>query len=159
MTPDECKSVLHGNLDESLLLAGDLQECLTTERRALEDRDAPALESAAMQKRGLVEKLDTLDRQRNSAGELCGFTASANLIDDLSQWCADPTLVTRWQQFLELARKCSDLNNCIGAVIRVRQLQVQDALGLLRGKSPSSSTYGPTGQEGRNLGSRALAQA
>ncbi len=159
MTPDECRTALRGNLDQSLDLVTKLYECLMTERHALEQRDTVALETAALQKRELVERLDDLDRARNVIGKDCGFSPSAQLLGELSHWCQDGSLPERWQEFLHIAETCSDLNNCIGAIIRVRQLQVQDALGLLRGQVENSSTYGPTGQDGRNLGSRALAQA
>lgn len=160
MTPAECKNVFQENIAESIHCALDLKNILDDERAALEQKDTTALNDAAISKKICVNKLDELDRNRGKIGKECGFPGNAESTPELIEWCDDQQEIkTSWSQFLDIAETCSSLNAGNGAVIRVRQAQVNNALGILRDGTNDVNTYGPTGQNGGEAKTRSLAEA
>lgn len=160
MTPAECKHAFQENIAESIHYALDLKNILDNERTALEHKDTSALNDAAISKKICVNKLDELDRNRGEIGKECGFPGNAESTSELIEWCdTRHEITTSWSQFLDIAETCSDLNAGNGAVIRVRQAQVNNALGILREGTTDVNTYGPTGQNGGELKTRSLAEA
>ncbi|MGI9262412.1 MAG: flagella synthesis protein FlgN [Woeseiaceae bacterium] len=160
MTPAQCKSAFQDNLTESIHHALDLKTILDDERAALEQKDTTALNDVAISKKLCVTKLDDLDSNRRKIGKECGFPENIESPSELIRWCDDQGEVeTSWSQFLEVAETCSNLNAENGAIIRVRQGQVNNALLILRDGTTDVNTYGPTGQNGGELKTRSLAEA
>ena len=160
MTPAECKAALEENLGKSMTSVLDLQEILSEERQALRCNDTMSLNDGAARKRMCVVRLDELDAERTELSKACGFGDTPNAVPQLAGWCDDGESVLKtWTAFLDVARQCSDMNTTNGAIIRVRQSQVQSAICLLRSGTEDGNTYGPTGQNSKELGTRSLAQA
>ena len=160
MTPNECKTVLEDNLSESVHFALDLKHVLDEERDALERRDTISLTDTAVRKELCVNKLDALNSKRKQICKACGFDDSVDSVPRLVEWCDDQKhILASWQKFLDVAESCSLKNSGNGAIIRVRQTQVKDAIGLLRNGTTESNTYGPTGQDDNGPTVRSLAEA
>lgn len=160
MTPAQCKSAIQQNLTESIRHALDLKQILDDERAALERKNTSALNDVAISKKQCVTKLDDLDRERRKIGAECGFAEKAESPSELISWCDQQgEIATSWSQFIGIAESCSNLNAENGAIIRVRQGQVNNALQILRDGSTDVNTYGPTGCNGGELRTRSLAEA
>jgi len=160
MTPEQCKTAIQENLAESMHHALDLKNILDHERTALEQKDTTKLNDVAIGKKQCVSMLNDLDRNRLTIGKKCGFSESAKSTPELIAWCDDQgQVMTSWSQFLDIAETCSNLNAQNGAIIRVRQAQVNNVLGILRDGTTDVNTYGPTGQNGGELKARSLAEA
>lgn len=160
MTPEQCKTALLGNLDESISHAIALKEILDAERQALEHNDTMSLSDAAVRKRHCIGRLEELDAGRAEISKACGFEPAPDAVAQLAAWCGDGKAVsTSWENFLDVAKQCSVLNSGNGAIIRVRQTQVRDAISLLRDGTTDGSTYGPSGRNSGELGTRSLAEA
>jgi len=160
MTPTECKTVLEDNLSESIHFATDLRHVLDEEREALQRRDTVALTDTAARKQSYVIKLDELDGKRKEFCRACGFEDSIDSVPQMVEWCDDQAEVrASWEQFLNVAETCSLKNSSNGAIIRVRQAQIKDAIGLLRNGTKESNTYGPKGQDDDGPQARSLAEA
>lgn len=160
MTPAECTSALQENLELCLQYARDLEEILRHEREALEQRDPTQITETAHSKQVCVEKLAELGRSRNVISRTNGFDENDSSIPKLIDWSGGALLLTKtWLQFLDLARSCNQLNATNGAAIRIRQSQIDDAIGLLRYGSVGTKTYGPTGQKAGEPRTRSLAEA
>lgn len=160
MTPEECKVALEANLDASMSRALDLKSILDQEREALERNDTMSLRDTAVRKQLCVNELGELDADRTELSKACGFGSTPNAVPQLAGWCDDGDAITAsWAEFLDVARECSDMNSGNGAVIRVRQSQIQNAISVLRNGTTDTNTYGPTGQNSGKLGTRSLAEA
>jgi flagellar biosynthesis/type III secretory pathway chaperone len=160
MTPQQCKAALLGNLDESMSHALALKEILDAERHALEHNDTMSLSDAAVRKRHCIGRLEELDAGRADISSACGFQPLPNAVNELAAWCEDHDVIAAsWGAFLDVVRQCSDLNSGNGAIIRLRQSQVRDMLSLLRAGTAADRTYGPTGENEGDLGTRSLAEA
>ncbi len=165
MTPAECKIALQDNLNDSLHPALRLQQLLAEERQALKQGDAESLHEIATHKQACVNKLSALDIAREEICRNSEFVDNSESIADLIKWCDDALsdasqdMSQTWLQFLEIAAACSGMNAANGAIIRVRQTQINAALSLLRDGTIDVKTYGPTGHNISDLGSRSLAEA
>lgn len=160
MTPAECKNALEGNLAESIQSAIDLDALLDQERQALERQDTTELNDVAMQKRLNVIRLDELDKIRKELCVKCGVDDSIDSVHKLLDGCDENgAILSSWERFLDALDGCSDKNSSNGAIIRVRQTQVNDAIGLLRNGTTDTPTYGPKGYSTDRNNARALAEA
>lgn len=160
MTPAQCNSAIQQNLDESIDLALDLKQILDDERAALEQKDTSALDDVASSKKLCVTRLDDLDSNRRKIGKQCGFADNPENPSELISWCDQQgEVAASWSKFIQIAESCSNLNAENGAIIHVRQGQVNNALQILRDGTTDVNTYGPTGRNGGELKARSLAEA
>lgn len=160
MTHDECNDALRQNLSESIRHVSELRDLLKTERDALESKDAAALADTADRKQQFVNELDLLDRARIALSKSLGFGINPEEIAKLAAHCdTNSELAQSWQRFLALAEECSGMNSGNGAIIRVRQQQIQGAIHLLRDGTTETDTYGPNGQSNEDSRTRPLAEA
>lgn len=160
MTLDECNEALRENFCESMQNALELRNLLNDERDALEQKDTLSLSDTAVHKKMCVNKLEELDKTRSSISKSFGFGINPGEITKLAAHCDEGTSLTQsWNQFLEVAHECSDMNSGNGAIIRVRQKQIQGVIHLLRDGTPETETYGPNGQSNEDSRTRPLAEA
>ncbi|MGI9205833.1 MAG: flagella synthesis protein FlgN [Woeseiaceae bacterium] len=160
MTPTQCKIAFEQNLTESIHHALDLNSVLDNERMALEQKNTTALNDVAVSKKLCVTKLEELDKIRRKIGKECGFSEDDEGPAKLISWCDQhDEIATLWSKFLGIAESCSNVNAANGAIIRVRQGQVNNALLILRDGTADVNTYGPTGRNGGELKTRSLAEA
>lgn len=158
--PAEARKQLANIFDESVAEAMGLNEALQLERNALETQDIDSLDSVVFTKNSCAEKLQVLDRQRIALCEQCGFAAGPDQMQQLIKWCDEEQLLnTRWDQLVEIAAQGNTLNLTNGAIIRVRQQQIDSSLSVLRGVSPGCETYGRNGEESGDSSRRSLAEA
>lgn len=147
-------------LGVSLFHAKELRESLHQEREALESQDMDSLLAAAETKGTQVRELQQLDAQRSRICTESGFSAGREQMDAFLDWCDHSGEATHsWEQLLEVAEECSQLNAANGAVIRVRRQQVEDGLAVLRGQPMGVSTYDRDGVSRDGLGHHAIAEA
>ena|GEM_PF-885110 len=145
---------------ESIVNAQGLKESLEDERQALEKQDMGAMQVAVDNKSVYVKTLQDLDLRREELCQSLGFQTGAGQMSQLIEWCDDGDLINnRWQQLMVIAADSRALNMTNGAIIRVRQQQIESSLSLIRGTAPGSDTYGHNGAEFGDYGSRSLAEA
>jgi flagellar biosynthesis/type III secretory pathway chaperone len=123
-------------VEESIRVANALEEVLQQERRALENRDAAALGSAAGEKRIRVAALEALEAKRKALHDVAPPEDS-------------------WNRFLSIVSRCSSLNMTNGAIIRLRRQQISETLRAVSGSG--AETYGPSGTEPSSHPRRPLA--
>lgn len=98
-----------------------------------------------------------------------GRAAFDRLIDALDQQAAldfpggsigpGASLRSSWQQLLELTGRCRNANQANGLIVGIRQAQIRQLLGVLRGTG-GAQTYGRTGERSSTAGNaRAIARA
>ena len=156
---DNCRDRLEQMLRAGVLCAAGLKEVLNTERTALEDQNTDALNSAALNKQSFLTDLETLEATRHEICQASGFTAEPGAMDELIQWCDTELLILGlWDQFVDLAKECSELNFSNGAIINVRRQQISGALAVVRGESRNHETYSQSGRETSTTGQRVLAE-
>ncbi len=160
IVPADARLQILDALGESVYQALGLKEALQEERKALEAEDADALQAIVETKNTCAERLQALDAKRSALCEEWDFTPGPHQMTELIEWCDDQQLISsRWEQLMVIAAEGSALNMTNGAIIRVRQQQIESSLSVLRGVTPGSDTYGRNGEEQGDFSQRSLAEA
>jgi flagellar biosynthesis/type III secretory pathway chaperone len=143
LEPDLFRSQVLDLLGTSVFHALGLKESLAEEKAALEQQDMDALDNIIESKSRCVTELQSLDNKRTALCVAAGFDAGPSQMDNVMLWCdADSVLANCWNHLMQLAADCNALNMTNGAIIRVRQQQIQSNLSVLRGHPAEAVTYG-----------------
>ena len=158
--PAEARALAVEIIGDSIVYALGLKEALQEERRALESEDMDALQTAVDGKSACVANLSGLDARRIELCEKLEYSAAADQMQELIDYCDEGDAITsRWEQLLVIAAESSALNMTNGAIIRLRRQNFESSLSVLRGASPGSDTYGRNGSATGHLDRGSLAEA
>jgi len=133
-TAEQITRVLERQLDA----LSRVLECLGEERDALLSRDLNQLAQVTERKNGSLAAVDSLEQQRRE------LAPSLSVMETLAK---SPDVARRWEQLLDLTRKCREQNESNGRLIRRQRRRVESTLGLLRGEPASPKLYGPDGEQ------------
>lgn len=121
-----------------------LRAVLDAEREALDRLDSRALDAATSAKAELLQRLDSLETERNQ-------------LDDMA--APREGLGVRWH-LREQLETCRDINETNGRIVERRLSYVRHALGILRGAGEvPPMLYGPGGRAQAATLHRPLSQA
>lgn len=156
---ENCRDRLEQLLRSGVHCATGLKDVLNDERNALEDQDTNALNAAALHKQSFLTELETLEIERREICHNSGFGSAPDAMDELIQWCDTDVLIRGyWDNFVDLAKECSELNFSNGAIINVRRQQISGALAVIRGDSRNQETYSRSGRDTGSNSQRVLAE-
>lgn len=170
MHAQDLQPELMAHLDAEISAAETLLNALEGERTALKGTDAAALDRAGQTKLAALKRFEELEQERRL---MCqghdDRVAFERLIDSLDRQAAiqssgsfirtGPTLRAAWQELLELTGRCRTTNQANGLIVTIRQSQIRQLLGVLRGAG-GAQTYGPSGERSSPAtGARAIARA
>ncbi len=140
--------------------AEQLVQILTDEHEVLRDGEPEALVKISGRKHALVEDLEEIGKRRTVMVHQAGFSEQRdNILQMLSKLGDDHPVQKEWRRLLNSLEECKRQNIVNGGVIELAFRRNSQALSLLRGDSPESTTYGKNGRQGSNTGSRPIAQA
>jgi flagellar biosynthesis/type III secretory pathway chaperone len=136
---DDARRRLEQLLDHEIEVARTLATTLDAERAALTGTAPQAVEQQAAEKTrllGAIEKLEDERRAMSLAAEQELPGASVPRGTGIAS-----TVAERWRTLMELMAGCRTENEINGYIINLRQGQVQQLLGILRGSSPLTYTH------------------
>ncbi|MDJ0911176.1 MAG: flagellar protein FlgN [Woeseiaceae bacterium] len=158
-SPSEARERIVAVLGQSVYHALGLKEVLMDERSALELEDTDALERAVDSKGRCIDKLQALEKDRESLCEASGFVSGPSQMQDMTAWCDENSIVADgWSQLMDVAAECNQLNLANGAAIRLRQQHTEAGLAVLRGSEQRPATYARTGDGSATRLNRSLAE-
>jgi flagellar biosynthesis/type III secretory pathway chaperone len=128
-------------LDQQIGLARDLAASLETERDALTGTSAAPLTENTARKLHLLGQFEQLEHERRRLFEESGYSQPA---DEAHPAGTPLPVAQRWNSLLGLMGQCRKANETNGLILKLKQGQVHQLLGILRGAP--SITYGPGGQ-------------
>lgn len=150
-------------LDELIVAAEALIECLHGERRALLGRTVDDLGGASQQKEARLARFDELEQERRlvCASLFVGTDRPAmEALIGAQPYEMRAALAVKWQRLMALTGNCRDLNETNGMIAQTRQRQLLHLLGLMRSGTSAGATYGRTGAAASaGLSTRAIASA
>ncbi|HZF17233.1 MAG TPA: flagellar protein FlgN [Steroidobacteraceae bacterium] len=160
MHAQDLQPELRAHLDAEIAVAESLLTTLEEERTALKGTDASALDRAGAAKLAALKRFEQVEQERRLMCQ--GYESRASfeqLIDALDRQASISALRTTWQRLLEITSRCRDANQANGLIVGVRQKQIRQLLGVLRGTG-GAETYGPNGARSSTAGgARAIARA
>lgn len=153
-------------LGQQLAAAQALAELLSRERGLLTGTDPQAVQAVAAEKTGLLNRIESLESDRRRVLAIAGRGASGA---DMAKLCRGPVspltppqLLTQisdcWRTLMAVMDQCREANEVNGAIVGLKQRQVQQLLNVLRTGREDDLTYGPGGR-GRQGAARGLARA
>ncbi len=139
---DDARRRLEDLLDHEIEVARTLATTLDAERAALTGASPQAVEQQAGEKMRLLAAIEKLEDERRAvsvAAEQGLPGARVARGTDIAS-----TVAERWRTLMELMAGCRTANEINGYIINLRQGQVSQLLGILRGATPL--TYTPQGK-------------
>jgi len=160
MQPETCRLGLYSALQQEITLVQEFSTLLTREFSAITTRDIEVLEAVNQDKLALVERLSSLERERNALLDAAGYATGTEGVEPCLRWC-DPQrqLTGHWQRLLELAAECRRQLRKNRQLTELCSQHARAALHILRGEDPGQDTYGADGDASPPLGGRSLARA
>ncbi len=155
--PAEIQQLLQAEYD----VMGRLQNILEQETTLLTSgRNIEGLSQLVSQKDLLIEELIMLatERERLISTPDTG-PVSADFESFLKQTEDSHTLLSLWQGLLSLTAACQEINQMNGAIIKLNEQQMRQAIHLLRSESPVDLNYDAKGGTTTASQSRLLGQA
>jgi len=157
--PGEIRQHLARVLDDEARQLAELEQLLIRETVVVNGDDAAAIERIGDVRRSCLDRLTKLDAERQAPGRMLSFGSGREGFGRVLEWCdSGQTLRQRWEQNLQLARRCKDLNDRNGAVVALKLSQVRQALATLRGGG-TQPVYGRQGGTVAKFARRELGQA
>jgi flagella synthesis protein FlgN len=153
-------------LDEQVAAAEQLLLTLNDEKSALTGNDVQVLQDVDTRKRAQLSHTEHLEQQRRQLCRTLGVGIERSAMDYLMNDLAaaghhtlQAALRTRWQRLGELMVDCRDANEVNGTIAQFKQRQLLHLLGIMRGGSPGTLTYQPTGSTAQaGISSRAIVE-
>lgn len=139
---NDARRRLEDLLDHEIDVARTLATTLDAERAALTGASPLAVEQQATEKMRLLAAIEKLEDERRAvsvAAEQGLPGARVARGTDIAS-----TVAARWRTLMELMAGCRTANEINGYIINLRQGQVSQLLGILRGATPL--TYTPQGK-------------
>jgi flagellar biosynthesis/type III secretory pathway chaperone len=139
---NDARRRLEDLLDHEIDVARTLATTLDAERAALTGASPLAVEQQATEKMRLLAAIEKLEDERRAvsvAAEQGLPGARVARGTDIAS-----TVAERWRTLMELMAGCRTANEINGYIINLRQGQVSQLLGILRGATPL--TYTPQGK-------------
>lgn len=120
-------------LDRELDAARSLSATLAAERAALTGSSPDDVRQSAAEKMGLLAAIEAMEDVRRALWKVV-----------VGNDFPGATIFERWRALLDLMTLCRNANEVNGHIIFIRQHQIQQLLGIVRGGTPA--TYGRHGQ-------------
>lgn len=158
MHAERTQQSLEAVLNQELECTESLLASLETERAALAGRDANALARSTEAKLAQIQRLESLEGQREHLLAALGFAGEPA---DLGSWLGNLPGTQRrlhglWQRILANTEACRTANLTNGGILEANRQHVEQALSILRGQVGSTSVYASNGETASSLGQRDL---
>jgi len=152
VSPAEIRQLLQAEHDAM----GRLRHILDQETTLLTSgRNLEELSQLVSRKDLLIEELKTLASERE---RLFSSPDTADFESFLKESEDSRTLVSLWQQLLSLTATCQEINQMNGAIIKLNDQHMRQAIRLLRSESPVDLNYDAKGGTTTARQSRLLGQ-
>jgi flagellar biosynthesis/type III secretory pathway chaperone len=139
---DDARRRLEDLLDHEIEVARTLATTLDAERTALTGASPQAVEQQAAEKMRLLAAIEKLEDERRAVSVAAEQGLPGARVARGTGIAS--TVAERWRTLMELMAGCRTANEINGYIINLRQGQVSQLLGILRGATPL--TYTPQGK-------------
>jgi flagellar biosynthesis/type III secretory pathway chaperone len=157
--PDGVEEQMKRILKEESSLLAALEVLLGKEAGVLQGNDVAAIERIGANRHDCVAALIRLEAERSSGCKMLSFGQGPAAFEKLLGWCdRNGSLRRQWQANLVAARRCQNLNDRNGAMVKLKLGRVQKLLSSVRG-SDTPPVYGRQGARYGAVAVRDLGQA
>jgi flagellar biosynthesis/type III secretory pathway chaperone len=135
---EDARSRLEDLLDREIEAARALAATLEEERSALTGTSPQSVEKKAAEKMRLLGTIENLDDERRALAAAAEQALPGARVPRGSSLAA--TVAARWRMLMEIMAGCRTSNEINGYIINLRQGQIKQLIGVVRGASPLTYT-------------------
>jgi flagellar biosynthesis/type III secretory pathway chaperone len=135
---DDARGRLEQLLDREIETARALAAILSEERSALTGTSPQAVEEKAAEKMRLLGAIENLEDERRALAAAAEQALPGARVPRGSSIAA--TVAERWRTLMEVMAGCRTANEINGYIINLRQGQIKQLIGIVRGASPLTYT-------------------
>jgi flagellar biosynthesis/type III secretory pathway chaperone len=135
---EEARRRLEALLDREIEAARALAAALNEERSALTGPSPQALEARAAEKMRLLGAMENLEDERRALAAAAEQALPGARVPRGASLAA--SVAERWRTLMQLMAECRTTNEINGFIINLRQGQIQQLIGIVRGVSPLTYT-------------------
>jgi flagellar biosynthesis/type III secretory pathway chaperone len=135
---EDARSRLENLLDREIEAARALAATLDEERSALTGTSPQSVEQKAAEKMRLLGAIENLEDERRALAAAAEQALPGARVPRGSTLAA--TVAERWRTLMELMAGCRTSNEINGYIINLRQGQIKQLIGVVRGASPLTYT-------------------
>jgi flagellar biosynthesis/type III secretory pathway chaperone len=139
---EDARRRLEDLLDREIDAARSLASTLDAERAALTGTSPQAVEQKAAEKTQLLGAIEKLEDERRALSVAAGQGLPGARVPFGTSIAS--SVAERWSTLMELIANCRTANEINGYIINLRQGQITQLLGIVRGTVPL--TYTPQGK-------------
>jgi flagellar biosynthesis/type III secretory pathway chaperone len=139
---EDARRRLEDLLDREIETARTLAATLDAERAALTGSSPQAVEQAAAEKIRLLAAIEKLEDERRAVSVAAAQGLPGTRVPLGTVIAA--SVAERWRTLMEVIARCRTANEINGYIINLRQGQIAQLIGIVRGTSPL--TYTPQGK-------------
>lgn len=139
---EDARRRLEELLDREIEASRALAAALDAERDALTGSSPRAVEERAAEKTQLLASIEKLEDERRALSVAAAQGLPGARVPLGTSIAA--SVAERWARLMEIMGRCRTANEINGYIINLRQGQVRELLGIVRGASPL--TYTPQGK-------------
>jgi flagellar biosynthesis/type III secretory pathway chaperone len=140
---EDARSHLEELLDREIDAAHALAAALEEERKALTGTSPQTIEEKAAEKIHLLGAIEKLEDERRALAAVAEQALPGARVPQGSSLAA--TVAERWRKLMELMAGCRTSNEINGYIINLRQGQIRQLIGVVRGGAPLT-TYTSQGR-------------
>ena len=135
---EDSRRRLEALLDREIDAARALAATLDQERSALTGNAPQAVEEKAAEKMRLLCAMENLEDERRALAAAAEQALPGARVPRGSGLAA--SVAERWRMLMQLMADCRTMNEINGYIINLRQWQIKQLIGILRGASPLTYT-------------------
>ena len=135
---EDARRRLEDLLDREIEVARTLAATLDVERSALTGTSPQSVEETAAEKMRLLGAIENLEDERRALAAAAGQALPGARVPRGSALAA--TVAERWRTLMDLMAGCRTSNEINGYIINLRQGQIKQLIGVVRGASPLTYT-------------------
>jgi flagellar biosynthesis/type III secretory pathway chaperone len=135
---EDARSRLENLLDREIEVARALGATLDAERSALTGTSPQSVAEKAAEKVRLLGAIENLEDERRALAAAAGQALPGARVPRGSTLAA--TVAERWRTLMEIMAGCRTSNEINGYIINLRQGQIAQLIGVVRGASPLTYT-------------------
>lgn len=139
---EDARRRLEDLLDREIETARKLAATLDAERAALTGTSPQAVERQAAEKTRLLGAIEKLEDERRAVSATAGQALPGARVPRGTAIAS--SVAERWRTLMEVISGCRTANEINGYIINLRQGQIAQLIGIVRGASPL--TYTPQGK-------------
>ena len=133
-------------LEQDIKDLDSLEQVLTSEKIALQERDTPEIESTSKNKASLIQQIEARAKQKAKLLATSGLKIKPGQVTPALVSLGDTQLLNLWKESVVKLKQCKEHNEINGTIISHSLSRTSKLMSIVRGQSNKPNLYGQQGK-------------